>query len=261
MNTQRSSRGIGAEIARELSRRGARIVLNYPYPSLAEECNAVGLTLQTEWIAICADLSTEHGPAELVQQAVARFTHIDILVNNAGWVPLAPLAESTTEIWSGAMDLNARGAFLLTKAVLPHLPPHVPPDLPTSPSPSGAPDGSRIIIVGSSASRQAREGQSVYAATKGALESMMRVWARELPPRHGCTVNMVAPGPVLTEAFRDNLGSHFDQVLEVAAKETPVQGGFASTADVAWAVAFFAEERSRFLNGVWLPLSGGRWMH
>lgn len=86
-----SSRGIGAEIAFELSSRGASIVLNYPFPALKEECEQVGARLKTAWIAACADLSTMDGPADLVRQAVERFGKIDILVNNAGWVPLSPL--------------------------------------------------------------------------------------------------------------------------------------------------------------------------
>lgn len=155
------------------------------------------------------------------------------------------------------MSLNARGSFLLTKAVLPHLTPYIPSGRKDA---AGAVNGSRIIIVGSAASRQPRQGQGIYAATKGALDSMLRVWAQELPRKYGCTVNAVGPGPVLTDAFRQNLGDHYDEVLEAAALETPVEGSFASVQDVAWTVAFLAEERSRFINGVFMLLSGGRYM-
>lgn len=252
-----SSTGIGAAIAIELSARGANIVLNYPFPSLEEECNQTGGKLQTEWIAVCADLSTLEGPEELVKQAVARFKYIDLLVNNAGWVPLSSLWDSEPDSWEKAMNLNSRGAFLLTKAALPHLTPYTPSN---SPNMSGTLNGSRIVIVGSAASRFPRERQGIYAATKGALDAMMRVWAKELPPKYGCTVNAIGPGPVLTETFRANLGDHYDQVAEMASAETPTEGYFASVEDVAWAVAFFAEERSRFINGVFMVLSGGRYM-
>lgn len=252
-----SSKGIGAEIARELSHRGASIVLNYPFPDLRSECEAVGATLATEWIAVCADLSTAEGPQLLVNEAVARFKHIDILVNNAGYVPLAPLWDCDLGMWEKAMDLNARGAFLLTKAALPHLTPYKPSDKSDL---SGTVNGSRIIIVGSAASRLPRVNQGVYSATKGALDAMMRVWAQELPPKYGCTVNAIGPGPVLTDTFRENLGCHFDEVAAAAAEVTPVEGSFASVQDVAWAVAFFAEERSRFVNGVFMLLSGGRYL-
>ncbi|OAL24464.1 hypothetical protein AYO20_10690 [Fonsecaea nubica] len=252
-----SSRGIGAAIALELSSRGASIVLNYPYPDLKAECDSVGAQLKTDWISACADLSTVDGPADLIRQAVERFGHIDILVNNAGWVPMAPLWESDVETWDKAMSLNARSAFLLTKAALPHLTPYTPSNRLDA---AGATNGSRIIIVGSAASRTPRENQGIYAATKGALDSMMRVWAKELPPKYGCTVNVVGPGPVLTDAFRQNLGDHFDEVLEAASRETPVEGAFAAVEDVAWTVAFLAEERSKFINGAFMMLSGGRYM-
>lgn len=119
-----SSAGIGAAIARDLSKRGANIVLNYPFTELAAECEVVGKDLTTRWIAVCADLSTEQGPQTLVDAAVKEFTHIDILVNNAGIVPHGATWDIDTKKWDQAMNLNARGTFLLTKAVLPHLRPY-----------------------------------------------------------------------------------------------------------------------------------------
>ncbi|KAH8768969.1 hypothetical protein F5883DRAFT_494093 [Diaporthe sp. PMI_573] len=238
-----SSKGIGAGIAVELSNRGANIVLNYPYSSLKTECEAVGRSLKTDWIAVCADLASHGGPSELVRQAVARFGQIDILVSNAGYVPMAPLWDTTLSMWDRAMDLNARGAFAL---------PAEPPNM------SGAIGGSRIILVGSAASRVPKAGHRVYAATKGALDSILRVWAKELPPRYGCTVNMVAPGPVLTDSFLEHFTpEEWEKVRESLIRDTPVEGGAASVEDVAWAVAFFAEERSRFINGEFMLLSGG----
>ncbi|KAI6080611.1 hypothetical protein F4821DRAFT_273737 [Hypoxylon rubiginosum] len=255
-----SSRGIGAAIAQELSQRGVRIVLNFPTPSQRDECEAVGKTLSTEWIAVCADLTDDAGAAQLVQAAVSRFGHIDILVSNAGIVPLGPLWESNLDVFDNTMRLNTRGAYALVLAALPHLTPYTPPTGPRHQS--GVIGGSRIIIVGSAASRNARAGQGAYAATKEALDAMLRVWARELPPRYGCTVNMVAPGPVLTQTFREHFATQeeWEVVQGLMSKETPVEGIAASPEDVAWAVAFLAEERSRFINGEYLCISGGSTM-
>ncbi|KAM5343942.1 hypothetical protein ACJ41O_012479 [Fusarium nematophilum] len=250
-----SSRGIGAGIAVELASRGANIVLNYPFPSLREECEAVGKTLGTDWIAVCADLASDDGPAELVRQAVARFGHIDILVSNAGYVPIAPLWDASLTMWDQAMNLNARGAFALVKASLPHLTPYEPTEPPNM---SGAIGGSRIILIGSAASRVPKANQGVYAATKGALDAILRVWAKELPPKYGCTVNLVAPGPVLTKTFLEHFTSEeWENIRNLLAMDTPVEGCAASLEDVAWAVAFLAEERSRFINGQFMLLSGG----
>lgn len=250
-----SSNGIGAGIAVELSNRGANIVLNYPFPTLKDDCEAVGRNLRTNWITVCADLTSDDGPSELVQQAVAKFGHIDVLVSNAGFVPIAPLWDSTLTMWDKAMDLNARGAFALVKASLPHLKPYKAAEHQNM---SGAIGGSRIIIVGSAASRIPKANQGVYAATKGALDSILRVWAKELPPKYGCTVNLVAPGPVLTESFMEHFTEQeWDDIRQQLINDTPVEGGAASVEDVAWAVAFLAEERSRFINGEFMVVSGG----
>ncbi|KKK22070.1 hypothetical protein ARAM_002390 [Aspergillus rambellii] len=249
-----SSAGIGAAIAIELSARGANIVLNYPFPSLREECEAVGAKLQTPWIAVCADLGTIEGPRELVAQAVARFGVIHILVNNAGVVPNAPTWEVDPRSWNQTMDINARGTFLLTQAVLPHLPPYKPSSPPAT---SGVTNGSRIICIGSGQSRMAQPDCIVYAATKGAMDSMIKNWAKELPPKYGCTVNGVAPGPVITQKFIDSVGDSLPDVLQSFEKDVPCEGSVAEPEDIAWTVAWLAEDRSKWVNGEYIMVNGG----
>ncbi|KAI1370240.1 hypothetical protein F4677DRAFT_465660 [Hypoxylon crocopeplum] len=251
-----SSKGIGAAVAIELSERGANIVLNYPFPALKDECEAVGRKLRTEWIAVCADMSTVDGPKTLVAEAVAKFRQIDILVSNAGLVPLGPLWEADEKTWDLTLDLNSRGAFLLTKAALPHLTPYTPPTA-TAPGVGG---GSRIILVSSVASRAPEKEQSIYAASKGALESLIRVWAQELPPKYGCTVNGVAPGPIGTPTFLKNIESHLDEITSLLDSKTPVEGAYGEVEDVAWTVAFLAERRSRWINGSYTFLTGGAYI-
>ncbi|KAJ9144475.1 3-oxoacyl-(Acyl-carrier protein) reductase [Pleurostoma richardsiae] len=252
-----SSKGIGAGIALELSNRGANIVLNYPNPSTEAECHAVGCQLVTPWIAVCADLTSDDGPAELIRRAVERFGHIDILVSNAGYVPIAPTWDSTfLADFEAAARLNVRGCLALVQAALPHLTPYTPGS-----EPSGAVGGSRIVLVGSAASRNPKANQGAYAATKGALDAILRVWALELPPRYGCTVNLVAPGPVRTDTFLDRFNDEqWEHVSGLLSQETPVEGYAAAVEDVAWAVAFLAEERSRFINGLYMVVSGGSTM-
>ncbi|VUC36294.1 unnamed protein product [Clonostachys rosea] len=244
-----SSAGIGAAIALELSARGANIVLNYPFPALESECNAVGAKLKTPWIAVCADLATIDGPTKLVEAAVARFGVIDILVNNAAVVPHIATWNVTPELWDSTHNLNARGAFLLTQAVLPHLPPYTP----SSPaSPSGVKSGSRIICIGSGSSRIPQPELIIYSSTKGAMESMIKVWAKELPPKYGCTVNGIAPGPVNTETFQRGAGDQLEAIKAEFEKEIPCEGSLAEPEDVAWAVAFLADDRSKWINGEYI---------
>ncbi|KAF7520536.1 hypothetical protein G7054_g12743 [Neopestalotiopsis clavispora] len=249
-----SSTGIGAAIAIELSRRGASIVLNYPFSSLEHECKETGKQLSTLWIAVCADLSTTNGPAHLVAAAVERFGIIHILVNNAGRIPHGPTWETDVDAWDAAMNLNARGTFLLTKAVLPHLPPYKPS---SPPALSGVAGGSRIICIGSGTSRAPQPEVIAYSATKGAIDTMIRVWARELPPIYGCTVNGVAPGPVDTKSSRSSAGDQFQAQLDGFSAVTPCEGAMASVEDVAWTVAFLAEDRSRWINGEYIMVNGG----
>jgi NAD(P)-dependent dehydrogenase (short-subunit alcohol dehydrogenase family) len=247
-----SSAGIGAAIAIELSLRGANIVLNYPFPQLEDECNRVGSQLSTPWIAVCADLSTVDGPARLVEEAVSRFGVIDILVNNAAIVPHAATWETTAETWDDTFRLNVRGTFLLTQAILPHIPKYQP-----SNSISGVKDGSRIICIGSGSSRIPQDGLLAYSSTKGALESMIKVWAKELPPKYGCTVNGIAPGPVNTETFQRGAGEALEEIKASFEKDTPCEGSLADPDDVAWTVAWLADARSKWVNGEYVMVNGG----
>ena len=116
-----SSSGIGLAIAKELSSRGALIILNYPFPALEYSTIATANALPTRAIAICADMSTATGPANLVAAAVAEFGHLDIIVNNAALAINIPFEEQGIAQFDALVALNARGPFLLTQAALPHL--------------------------------------------------------------------------------------------------------------------------------------------
>jgi NAD(P)-dependent dehydrogenase (short-subunit alcohol dehydrogenase family) len=172
-----SSAGIGAAIARELASHGASVVVNYPYRNLKDEADDVLKSLNTTSIAVEADLSTREGPIILIEAAVKQFSKIDILVNNASVAIFKPLELCTEEEWDKMINLNGRGYLLTTKAVLPHL---------NNPS--------RIVNITSSDCRFPTPSHSIYAGTKGMQDAFTRIWAKELPPKYGCTVNSVVPG-------------------------------------------------------------------
>jgi NAD(P)-dependent dehydrogenase (short-subunit alcohol dehydrogenase family) len=173
-----SSRGIGATIVQKLASQGASVVINYPFPDMKEEAEDLMESLMTPSIAVEADLSTLEGPKALINAAVQKFRKIDILVNNASTAILAPLDKATLEDWDTMLNLNARGFILTTQAVLPHLN-----------------NSSRIVNVISVGSRLPTPFTTIYAATKGLQDVLTKQWARELPPKFGCTVNAVSPGP------------------------------------------------------------------
>jgi NAD(P)-dependent dehydrogenase (short-subunit alcohol dehydrogenase family) len=172
-----SCAGIGAAIARELASNRATVVVNYPWASLKHEADSVLSTLETPGIAVQADLSTIEGPKTLIEIAVQQYHKIDILVNNASLAIFKPLDEATLEEWDKMVNLNGRGYFLTTQAVLPHL---------NNPS--------RIVNITSSDCRFPSPTHGIYTGTKGMQDALTRVWAKELPPKYGCTVNSVIPG-------------------------------------------------------------------
>ncbi|KAF9696495.1 hypothetical protein EKO04_005702 [Ascochyta lentis] len=235
-----SSSGIGAEIGRELASRGANVILNYPFPKLREEADKLAVSLPTRSIAVEADISTIDGPKKLVHAAVEEFGRIDILVNNAALAVNKPFEEQTLEDWDLLVNLNGRGTFLLTQSTLPYFPKH----------------GGRIINIVSISARESPPLQTIYAGSKGMVDSFTRVWAKELPRKYGLTVNAVSPGPTMTEGFAQ-AGEEFMAKVQPVIDKTPVGARLGSTQEIAFAVAFLCEPRASWVNGTHLMANGG----
>jgi NAD(P)-dependent dehydrogenase (short-subunit alcohol dehydrogenase family) len=238
-----SDSGIGAQIARELSSLGAHVIVNYPSASASSRASSVVTSLATPGIAIEADISTVTGPQALIDGTVARYGKIDILVNNAAIAVNLPFEQQTLEHWDKLVNLNCRGVFLLTQASLPHL----------------TAKDSRIVNICSISSRAAPPLQTIYAGTKGMVDSMTRVWAKELPPKYRCTVNSVSPGPTNTEGFA-TAGEEVMKVLQPVIDTTPVGPRLAEMSEIAYAVLMLCLPRASWLNGVNLVASGGHYI-
>ncbi|KAJ9326841.1 hypothetical protein DTO027B5_4667 [Paecilomyces variotii] len=247
-----SNTGIGAAIARELSRRGAHVVIHYPFPSdkaLAQHVlDSLPRRHTIKSIIVEADLSTLTGPQTLADAAAAEFRKIDILVNNAGISKLSPLDsledEAFTELWDQVVNVNGRGMLLLTRACLKYLPPTTTDD-----------DGgsSRIINICSSQSRDPEPNMCIYAGTKGMVESLTRSWAKDLPRKYGCTVNTVAPGPVATEGVLLS-PPEVQEMIRATVAKLPITPRLTEPDEVAWTVAMLCEEQARRLNGLYLTV-------
>ncbi|KAK1637439.1 hypothetical protein BDP81DRAFT_317713 [Colletotrichum phormii] len=238
-----SCSGIGHAIAKEISSRGAHAVINYPHASLAEEAAAAVATLITPGIAIEANMSTVDGPKKLIESVVEVYGHIDILVNNAAIAINLPFEEQTIDHWDSLVNLNGRGTFLLTQQALPYL----------------THGCGRIVNICSISSRAAPPLQTIYAGTKGMVDSFTRVWAKELPPKYGCTVNAVSPGPTATQGFL-SAGDEAMKVLGPTIEATPAGKRLGQPEEIADAVAFLCEERSRWVNGEHMFVNGGLYM-
>lgn len=254
-----SSSGIGAAIVTELNSRGAYTVVNYPFPHLKHEAERLIAKLDAPAIAVEADLSTISGPQKLVDATVAEWGKIDILVNSAGLAVNKPFEEHTLDDWDLVVNLNGRGTFLLTQAVLKHL----------------TKGSSRIVNIASISSRGSPPGQTVYSGSKGMVDSFTRCWyvlcgfysdcitpilienrAKELPPKYGCTVNAVSPGPTKTAGFAD-AGEEQMKILQPTIDATPAGARLGDPSEIAHAVAFLCEDRARWVNGEHMFVCGG----
>ncbi|KAL6235090.1 hypothetical protein BDW75DRAFT_230596 [Aspergillus navahoensis] len=233
-----SSSGIGAAIVRELSSRGASTVVNYPFPSLHAEAATLMSSLPSPAIAVEADMACVEGPQKLVDAAVSQWGRIDIVVNCVALAVNKPLEEQTLGDWDLLVNINGRGTFLLTQESLKHL----------------TKGTGRIVNIASISGRGPPPNQTIYAGTKGMVDSFTKCWW--LPPKYGCTVNTVSPGPTATEGFAA-AGEEQMKILQPIIDQTPVAPRMAEPAEIAYAVAFLCEERVRWINGAHLVASGG----
>jgi 3-oxoacyl-[acyl-carrier protein] reductase len=185
-----------------------------------------------------ADLSADVTDPASVAAALSKLPQIDVLVNNAGILVEGPLATMPLEDFERQIAVNLRGPFVVTQAALPMIP-----------------RGGRIVNVASELAYLGREGASAYAATKGAILSLTRSWARELAP--DILVNAVAPGPVDTPLL-----AFGDMTPDAQALETrnPL-GRVGQPHEIAAVIAFLASDRASFITGQCFSADGGAAMH
>ncbi|KAI4654410.1 uncharacterized protein J4E78_007456 [Alternaria triticimaculans] len=188
-----ASRGLGAALARHLASKGANVVINYTSESSTENASALAKELEAnhsiKTLVAKVDITTPDGPDQLIDAARSAFSdnnkfQIDILINNAAVVNPAPMGSVALSDFEATFDLNARAPLFVLQAALPYLPND---------------RSGRVINVSSITTSMGFWWQSCYAGTKGALEAMTRVWARELAER--CTVNAINPGAIATGMY------------------------------------------------------------
>ena len=235
-----SSSGIGLAIARELASRGAHVTINYPYPSQADAAKAAAAELPTRSIAVCADMGTTEGPQKLIDGTVETFGSLDIVINNVALAVNKPFEEQNLDDWDLLVNVNGRSTFLLTQSSLAYL----------------TRGSGRIINICSASARGPPPLQTIYAGTKGMVDSFTKCWAKELPPKYGCTVNAVSPGPTKTEGFLA-AGEEAMRFLQPTIDATPAAKRMGSPEEIAFAVGFLCEERASWVNGVHLAVNGG----
>jgi 3-oxoacyl-[acyl-carrier protein] reductase len=233
-----ASKGIGAEIARELAERGAAVAVNYSGSKAAAEKVVAEIKAKGgKAIAVQADLSNPDAIGPLVETVAAQLGPIGILVNNAGIYEFGPLEAVTPEHFHKQFNVNVLGLLLTTQAALKHF----------------EPSGGSVINIGSVAAA-GLPSASVYSATKGALDSITVSLSRELGPKK-IRVNSLNPGMVETEGVHAAgfIGSDFQKQAEA---ETPL-GRIGQPRDIAGIAAFLASDDSYWVTGQTIRASGG----
>ncbi len=230
------SRGIGRAASVALARRGFAVVVNYA--GSADDAAVVVSQIETiggEAIAIKADVASAEQVKALFDGAQQRFGGIDVLVACAGVMTPSPLAKVTDEDFDRHFTVNVRGTFNAFREAA-----------------NRVRDNGRLIGFSSTTLALNAPGYSIYNATKGAVEGMVRVVAKELGGR-GITVNAVAPGPVETELF---LRGKPQELVDRMASMAPLNR-LGQPDDIAEVVAFLASREAGWVNGQVLRANGG----
>lgn len=184
------------------------------------------------------DVTSASSWEKAVKEGVRLFGRLDILVNNAGILRRALIEESTEEMWDQVLDVNAKGVWLGTKAVMSEM------------RKSG---GGSIVNISSMASHTARSGSSVYAASKGAVRIFTKSTAIEGAP-HGIRANSVHPGIIDTLMIADMLT---DKTYKQEQMDRIPLTRLGTAEDVANAVLYLASDESSYVTGAELAVDGG----
>jgi len=233
-----ASKGIGAAIAKSLAAQGAAVVVNYASSKAGADAVVAAITQAGgKALAVGGDVSKKADAQGLIDAAVKKFGRLDILVNNSGVYEFSPITEFTEEQFHKMFNVNVLGLLLTTQAAVRHLG-----------------EGASIINVGSVVSRITPPNSAVYTATKGAVDAITGVLARELGPKK-IRVNSINPGIIETEGTQTAgvIGSEMETAVVA---QTPL-GRTGKVDDIASIAVFLASDDSGWLTGEQLLAGGG----
>ena len=233
------SRGIGRAIAQCLAEDGAAVVVSgldaARLEAATKELEGFGVPV----LGVAADVARREYVERLVDQTKERFARIDVLVNNAGITRDALLVRMKDEDWDRVLDVNLRGAFLMTRAVAKVM---------------MRQKGGRIINITSTAGVMGNPGQVNYSAAKAGLIGLTKAAARELS-RWSILVNAVAPGLIET----DMAAAMPQEARDALLAQIPL-GRIGSGREVAEVVRFLAGDGAAYITGQVLHVNGGLYM-
>ncbi len=234
-----SSQGIGREIAIELARRNATVIVNYnnsqdEAEQTAEEIRNAG----SEAITLQADVSRPDEVKALIDWAYSTYNRLDLLVHNVGLFALQTLAETSVDEWHSMMAVNLDSAFYCINAALPHMKKR---------------QGGHFVFIGSvkADSTRARQNAGAYGITKTGIVLLAKTLAREEGP-NGVRANVINPGAIAggwaTEERREEL-----------IEEIPLHR-LGAASDIAGAVVYLHSDLGAYCNGSVINVDGGLWL-
>jgi 3-oxoacyl-[acyl-carrier protein] reductase len=233
-----ASKGIGAAIAKSLAAEGASVVVNYASSKAGADKVVSAITAAGgKAVAVGGDVSKAADAQGLIDAAIKNFGRLDILVNNSGVYEFVPIEGFTEEHYNKIFNVNVLGLLLTTQAAVKHLG-----------------EGSSIINIGSVVSSLTPPNSAVYTGTKGAVDAITGVLARELGPKK-IRVNSINPGMVETEGVHAAgiMGSDFEAGTVA---QTPL-GRIGQVDDIASVAAFLASNDSKWITGELVRAGGG----
>ncbi|MDQ6597436.1 SDR family oxidoreductase [Bacillus salipaludis] len=236
------SRGIGKGIVELFAEEGAKVAFIDLNEEALHETTSALREKGYEVYSKVANVVEAEQVETAIKEVFETFGSVDILVNNAGVIRDNMLFKMTDSDWQMVMDVHLKGSFNATRAVQKYM---------------VEKNYGRIINI-SSTSALGNRGQANYAAAKAGLQGFTKTLAIELG-KYGITANSVAPGFIETEmtmATAERIGIPFETLVEASVSQIPV-GRSGKPADIANAVAFFADEKSSFINGQVIYVAGG----
>jgi NAD(P)-dependent dehydrogenase (short-subunit alcohol dehydrogenase family) len=234
--------GIGRATAVRLAREGASIVVaDIDAVGLKETLQLAGLD-EARSMATEVDVRSEADSIRLAQDTVGRFGCVDVLVNNAGIEILGGVLEIEPDVWDQVQNVNLRGVYLVSRAILPAML-----------------EAGRGAIVNNASlmGLVSTRGLAAYCASKAGVISLTRSMALDYAER-GVRVNCVCPGIIHTSMLERRFDLEPDRVLayETTRQRPPVKY-LGAPEDVAAAIAYLASDEARFVTGAALTIDGG----
>ena len=235
-----ASKGIGAEIARQLAAEGAAVVVNYASSRAgADAVVADVIKRDGKAVAVQGDVAKRADVERIFAEAKKHFGRVDILVNNAGVYEFGPIEEFAEAQFDRQFGVNVKGLLLATQAAVKQF---------------DAKSGGVIINISSTVTTFAPPNSAVYAGTKGAVDVITRVLAKELGPRN-IRVNAINPGMVETEGVAA-MGETGEEFRKQIVSLTPL-GRVGQVQDIAPLAVYLASSDSSWLTGETFIVSGG----